>query len=105
MRLKRFLDDRPASVESISTGRRHSSGNFLEHRGDVSLFVFADDGAAQVEHVRGRGLTKRLGGWRGSRHSFWRADEITKVLKPRRGIHLFGDDQRFGIEVERKPSL
>ena len=84
-------------------GRGHAGGDFLQHLRDVSLFIFADDGAAQVEHVRA--FVDQLLGQRQDVVVFAAAHQIFEMLNPGGGVHFFGHDQRLGIEVKRNRGI
>ncbi len=79
--------------------RRHARRNLLQDGADVSLLVFAHDGAAQVEHVRA--FVHQLLGQRQDAVVVLRAHHVLEVLDARGGVHLLRDHQRLGIEVER----
>ncbi len=79
--------------------RGHTGGNLLENVADVALLVFADDGAAQVEHVRA--FVDQLLRQREDPVIVLGANHVLEVLDARGGVHLLGHDQGLGIEVER----
>ncbi len=89
VRLGRVNDDR----------RGHARGNLLKHAVHVGDLVFADDGAAEIEHLRA--FADQTLGQRENAVVVAFTDHVAEVFAPRGGVHLLGDDDRLAIVFER----
>ena len=78
-----------ASVESTRIGAGTRVATFSNIECDVALFVFAHDGAAQVEHVRAFGY--QLLGERQNFVVLLAAHQVAEMLHPGGGVHLLRD--------------
>ena len=96
--LERLLDD-------VGLGRIHQDGcsntrgDLFQNRIHVTHFVLADDGAAQVEHLRALGHQPL--GQRENAVVVLGAHHVAEVLQARGGVHLLGDDDGLRVGFER----
>ena len=70
--------------------RGHAGRDFFQYGGNVTLLVFAHNGAAQVEHVRT--LVRQFFRQRQNVVILLGLHQLAEMIDPRRGVHLFRDD-------------
>ena len=83
--------------------RRHARGDSFENGSDVAFLILADDGTAQIQHVRA--VVHQLFRQRQNVIVLLTAHQILEVLNPRGRVHLFSNDQRLGIKIEGNRSV
>ncbi len=79
--------------------RGHARRDPFQHVADVDLFVLTHDRAAQVEHVRA--FVDQLFGHRQDRVVIPFLYQVAELHLARRRVHLFRDDQRLRLQVQR----
>ena len=92
-----FLDD--VGLGGVDEdGRGDAGGDLFEHAVHVGLFVFADDGAAEVEHL-GAFVDEAFGEGEDA-FVVAGADHVFEVGDAGGGVHLLGDDDGLAVDLE-----